>query len=59
MKKRFYLPVVVSSLLSSLAVVTCHAASVAVPATSDVTSIAALTLAGVAAVGGILLRKRK
>lgn len=59
MKKRFYLPVIVSSLLCTMTAVTCHAASSAIPVTSDVTSIAALTLAGVAAIGGILLRKRK
>lgn len=66
MKKRFYLPVVICCLLFSLTV-PCNAAvvggeiaaSVMVPVTSDVTSVVALTLAGVAGIGGLLLRKKK
>ena len=64
MKKKICLSVIIGCLLS-VTTVTCNAAvnsqvvASAIPVTGDVTSIVALTLVGIAAIGGYLLRKAK
>lgn len=64
MMKKICLSVIICCMLFATAV-TCYAAeaqtaaSVMVPVTGDVTSIVALSLVGVAAIGGYLLRKAK
>lgn len=60
MKKIFCLSITICILLSVLTT-TCYAAegTIASPATGDVASVVALTLAGVAAIGGFLLKRAK
>ncbi len=65
MMKKFCLSVIICCLLLATTV-TCNAAvenqavaSIMIPVTGEVTSIVALSLVGVAAIGGYLLRKRK
>lgn len=60
MMKKVLIPTIICCMLQIMAV-PCHATtfSAEVPLTGDVTSIVALALAGVAALGGLLLRKAK